>query len=127
MSTFIIITGLVTFIHDAKSMSGNWYLDEKLTHMPQECKQYLENQFHKECRKIGGEFQRFEVCKVQCMVRTNNFVRNEYVRLKDGLPCGPYGEKCSFGLCRGPCDVQFFDPVKPRNGEDFHQNKTDLL
>uniref|UniRef100_A0A0K8RII2 Putative ixostatin n=1 Tax=Ixodes ricinus TaxID=34613 RepID=A0A0K8RII2_IXORI len=121
MSIFMIIMGLVTFIHDAESLSGNWYLDGELTHMPEECRQDLKNQFKKECAKVGGEFKRFEVCQIQCMINKGNFFKNQYVRLRDGLPCGPYGEKCSFGLCRGPCDVQFFDPVKPRSDEDIHR------
>uniref|UniRef100_A0A090X871 Putative salivary protein n=1 Tax=Ixodes ricinus TaxID=34613 RepID=A0A090X871_IXORI len=109
MSIFMIIMGLVTFIHDAESMSGNWYLDEKLNHMPKECKQELQKQFQNECRKVGGQFKKFEVCKVQCLINKDNFFRNHYVMLKDGLPCGQYGEKCRAGLCRGPCDVQFFN------------------
>uniref|UniRef100_A0A0K8RID5 Putative ixostatin n=1 Tax=Ixodes ricinus TaxID=34613 RepID=A0A0K8RID5_IXORI len=121
MSILMIIMGLVTFIHDAEAMSGNWYLDEDLSHMPEECKKDLQNQFQKECRNIGGKFQKFEVCKIQCMINKDNYVRIKYVPLKNGLPCGPYGEKCSYGLCRGPCDVRFFDPVKPRNDEDLHQ------
>uniref|UniRef100_A0A0K8RII7 Putative ixostatin n=1 Tax=Ixodes ricinus TaxID=34613 RepID=A0A0K8RII7_IXORI len=120
MAIFMIIMGLVTLLHDAESMSGNWYLDENLTHMPDECKKDLESQFEKECGKVGGKFNKFEVCKVQCMIKREKFVKNHYVLLKNGLPCGPYGEKCSFGLCRGPCDVQFFDHVKPRSDEDIH-------
>ncbi|XP_040070033.1 uncharacterized protein LOC120842892 [Ixodes scapularis] len=90
MSIFMIIMGLVTFIHDAESMRGNWYLNENLTHIPKECKKDLENQFHKECGKVGGEFKKFEVCKIQCMVTIENIVKNQYVMLKDDLPCGRY-------------------------------------
>uniref|UniRef100_A0A6B0UGR7 Putative secreted protein n=1 Tax=Ixodes ricinus TaxID=34613 RepID=A0A6B0UGR7_IXORI len=90
MSVFMIIMGLVTFLHDAEAMSGNWYLDENLTHMPEECKKDLKNQFSKECEKIGGK-------------------------------------KCRVGLCRGPCDVEFFNQVKPRSNEDKHKEKRDLI
>uniref|UniRef100_A0A6B0UQ63 Putative conserved secreted protein n=1 Tax=Ixodes ricinus TaxID=34613 RepID=A0A6B0UQ63_IXORI len=127
MSVFMIIMGLVTFLHDAEAMSGNWYLDENLTHMPEECKKDLKNQFSKECEKIGGKFTKFEVCQVQCMIKNANFYKNQPVMLKDGLPCGPYGEKCRVGLCRGPCDVEFFNQVKPRSNEDKHKEKRDLI
>uniref|UniRef100_A0A6B0UH21 Putative conserved secreted protein n=1 Tax=Ixodes ricinus TaxID=34613 RepID=A0A6B0UH21_IXORI len=100
MSVFMIIMGLVTFLHDAEAMSGNWYLDENLTHMPEECKKDLKNQFSKECEKIGGKFTKFEVCQVQCMIKNANFYKNQPVMLKDGLPCGPYGEVVVTGSWR---------------------------
>uniref|UniRef100_A0A0K8RD08 Putative ixostatin n=1 Tax=Ixodes ricinus TaxID=34613 RepID=A0A0K8RD08_IXORI len=126
MSIFMIIMGLATFLHDSESLCQNWYLDETLSHMSEECKKVLESQFQKQCAKIGGEFKKFEVCRIQCLVTNGKFVSNKYVMLKNDLPCGPYGEKCSFGVCYGPCDVQFFDQVKPRS-EDIYTSKTDFF
>uniref|UniRef100_A0A090XBC2 Putative secreted salivary gland peptide n=2 Tax=Ixodes ricinus TaxID=34613 RepID=A0A090XBC2_IXORI len=117
MSVSMIMMGLATFFHDAESLCQNWYLDETLSHMSKECKKDLESQFLKQCARIGGEFRKFEVCKIQCLVRSGNFVSNKYVKLRNGLPCGPYGEKCLQGSCYGPCEVQFFNPPKPRSDE----------
>uniref|UniRef100_A0A0K8R486 Putative ixostatin n=1 Tax=Ixodes ricinus TaxID=34613 RepID=A0A0K8R486_IXORI len=112
MSIFTITMFLATFLHDAKSISGNWYIDKTLSHMSKECKQRLEREYKLACKNIQGTFQEFQVCKVQCMVRKGNYVKLEYVKLKDGLPCGRYGEVCQQGICYGPCDVQFFEKVR---------------
>uniref|UniRef100_A0A0K8R656 Putative ixostatin n=1 Tax=Ixodes ricinus TaxID=34613 RepID=A0A0K8R656_IXORI len=112
MSIFIITMFLGTFLHDAKSISGNWYIDKTLSHMPKECKQRLEREYKSACEKIQGTFKDFQVCKVQCMVTKGSHVKLQYVKLKDGLPCGRYGEVCKQGICYGPCDVEFFDRVR---------------
>uniref|UniRef100_A0A0K8R9Q7 Putative ixostatin n=1 Tax=Ixodes ricinus TaxID=34613 RepID=A0A0K8R9Q7_IXORI len=141
MSVFMIIMGLALLVHEQRvqdcrkhtqdqlrntanncchhveSTCGNWYLDKNLSHMREECKTKLRSQFDTECKRIGGEFKDFNVCHIQCQVTTERFVKLQNVYLKNGLPCGPYGEKCLQGSCYGPCEVQFFNPPKPRSDE----------
>uniref|UniRef100_A0A0K8RLG0 Putative ixostatin n=1 Tax=Ixodes ricinus TaxID=34613 RepID=A0A0K8RLG0_IXORI len=126
-SILMIIMALsTTFLHEVGSTSADWYLDETLRHMSKECKEKLESQFEPMCKRIKGKFREFQVCKLQCEVKVKSFVKYDYVMLKNGLPCGPYGEKCSYGVCHAPCDVEFFDPVKPRSDQAMHEAETDV-
>lgn len=68
---------------DAESMRGNWYLNENLTHIPKECKKDLENQFHKECGKVGGEVRRNVIkARSQSCVQTTVTTTNDSNRLE---------------------------------------------
>uniref|UniRef100_A0A0K8RAX2 Putative ixostatin n=1 Tax=Ixodes ricinus TaxID=34613 RepID=A0A0K8RAX2_IXORI len=126
MSILMIIMGLATLLHDAESGCDNWYLDESLSHMRKECKTYLQDQFNKECKKINGKFVSFHVCNIKCQVTTGKHVKPVYIKLKNDLPCGPYGEICKEGICYGPCNVQFFNQVNPRTDEEIDETKTDV-
>uniref|UniRef100_A0A0K8RMH5 Putative ixostatin n=1 Tax=Ixodes ricinus TaxID=34613 RepID=A0A0K8RMH5_IXORI len=125
MSLFMITMGLAILLHDVESTFGNWYLDKNLSHMREECKTKLKSQFDTECKRIGGEFTKFNVCNIQCKVQNGNHVKFPYVFLKNDLPCGPYGEKCKEGLCYGPCDVQFFNLPRPRSDDEINRKKRD--
>uniref|UniRef100_A0A0K8RHX4 Putative ixostatin n=1 Tax=Ixodes ricinus TaxID=34613 RepID=A0A0K8RHX4_IXORI len=120
----ILMALFTTFLQGVGSTSADWYLDKSLRHMPKECKEELESQFESVCKRVNGKFREFQVCKVQCQVTIGNFVKYDYVKLKNGLPCGPYGEKCSYGVCHAPCDVEFFDPVRPRSDQAIHEAET---